>query len=66
MKELRSKRNRNAQPQIMSDDEFDNMVAEGVVRVSNFIVTDIKVRKIIPPLAEVPKEVKTKIHKNEG
>jgi hypothetical protein len=66
MKELRSKRLRDAAPQILSDEEFDELVANGVISLKNYHITDIKVRKIIPPLSQTPTEVRQKFKKYEG
>ena len=66
MKELRSKRLRDAAPQILSDEEFDEFVANGVISLKNYHITDIKVRKIIPPLSQTPTEVRQKFKKYEG
>ena len=63
MKELRSKR--SGKISILSDEEYDLLISSGQVPIKNFIVNDIKVRKITPPLTEI-NEVKPKKRINEN
>lgn len=58
MKELKSKR--TGQINIVSDEEYKEMIHKGVIKMNNFLVTDIRVKNIIPSLKEVPREIQNK------
>lgn len=56
MKELRSKK--TGLVQVLSEDDYKTLINAGSVKMSNFIVTDIHPRQLIPSLS-IPIEVKT-------
>lgn len=61
MKELKSKK--TGKIQTITDQEYNDMVTKGVIDMKKFIVTDLKVRELIPSLKTPPL---TKKKKNEG
>ena len=55
MKELKSKK--SGAISIVSDDEYKEIADNGIIDLTRFTVTDLKMKSIIPSL-EKPKEVK--------
>ena len=56
MKELRSKKT-GAIVDVVNDDEYKSLVDDGNIDMNKYIVTDLKMKTIIPSLKESPKEI---------
>jgi hypothetical protein len=61
MKELKSKK--TGRIHILNEEEYAAVVRKGVIDLKKFIVTDLKIRTIVPSMKEV---IKPKSKKNEG
>jgi hypothetical protein len=58
MKELKSKK--TGRIQVISDEDYAAIVNKGVIDIKKFIVSDLKLKNIVPTLKEPPKEIKKK------
>jgi len=58
MKELKSKK--TGKIQVISDEDYKAIVDKGVIDIKKFIVTDLKMKNIVPTLKQPPKEIKKK------
>jgi hypothetical protein len=56
MKELKSKL--TGKVSVYSDEEYAQMVNSGNIDMKKFIVTDLRMRPLIPSLKQVPVEIK--------
>ena len=58
MKELKSRK--TGKIQVISDEEYKAIVDKGVIDIKKYIVTDLKLKNIVPSIKEPPKELKKK------
>jgi hypothetical protein len=58
LEELKSKK--TGKIQVISDEDYKAIVDKGVIDIKKFIVTDLKMKNIVPTLKQPPKEIKKK------